>query len=209
MPLKGLIAMKAKPLTIIMISLSVCWSLARLPALADDTPQTAATLRITSSSPSFQPTSPILLSFDLTNTSDHDLTIANTNPLCDYAIRVADADGRSAALTSFGRNIYDTDACIDRYIRYSVSTLTPKEKELNTIDVTQLYDLSTPGNYFIQAERTINDNSGNCRVSRVQKIGERQASPAGLKPPPENDDNRGGCVVTSNKIQIAVVSGSQ
>ena len=99
----------------------------------------------------------IMVRVTTTNNSDRPITYYNTNPGCDYSLRVLTAGGAPAPETPFkkqtscdGGNLGITG----RNIRVS---LKPGESSSEDILITDLYDMSRPGEYTVQVDRAFPD----------------------------------------------------
>lgn len=88
------------------------------------------------------------------NTSNHEITYHNTQPFCDYSFRVLTSSGASAPETAFKRQLQCSSGPLRITGRNIVVTLKPGESNDETINVSDLFDLSQAGNYSVQATRT-------------------------------------------------------
>jgi uncharacterized protein (DUF58 family) len=95
----------------------------------------------------------------LRNISNHEIGVLRSSPNSDYFIDVQDAHGRSVALTELGRKLRAPDAVrvTPSNVLYPVA---PRATLVDEIIISQLFDLSHPGGYTIEAKRKIPDELG-------------------------------------------------
>jgi len=93
---------------------------------------------------------PITLKLVLKNNTDDDLVMTSAGARSDYELVVRNGEGKLAPLTKAGERHQQ-----NRGFRISVGRviLKPGEEREDTISVTELYDLSTPGNYSLFVKR--------------------------------------------------------
>src|SRR5579862_10061367 len=107
--------------------------------------------------------SPVPVSFKFLNSSDHAVTLTDTDPECDYRITVIDEQGRPIRLTEVGQTIYKSTTCQGTIIRRNLTTLDPGESEEEIIDAARLFDVTEPGKYTVRVERDLSDIKPGCR----------------------------------------------
>jgi hypothetical protein len=97
--------------------------------------------------------SQVELKLTLTNTSDGEIMVVDTNPWCDYTFEVRDSKGQSATETDFKRDL----KCATRPTagRRIIRILKPHESFEDAVYVNHSYDLRLPGDYSIQVAREI------------------------------------------------------
>lgn len=97
--------------------------------------------------------SQVQLKLTLTNTSDSEITVVDTNTWCDYTFEIRDSKGQSATETDFKRDL----KCATRSTagRRIIRTLKPHESFEDELFVSQAYVMSRPDDYSIQAARGI------------------------------------------------------
>jgi len=89
----------------------------------------------------------------LTNVSNHAITLHDTNPDCDFTVRVTDAKGNQPPKTSYNQGLKcGTRLALSRDI---LVTLAPGESRDQEIMISRLYALNRPGNYFVQVLRRL------------------------------------------------------
>jgi hypothetical protein len=92
----------------------------------------------------------------LTNTSNRRVLIQERNPATDYQFDVRDDRGTAVPETDLGRKLKEPPVVpmnsrnFERYLR-------PNESTKETIAVSDLYDLSHPGQYTIQVSRAVSN----------------------------------------------------
>lgn len=100
--------------------------------------------------------SPVEVTITLTNTSNQKLEFAATYPFCDYSIQVNTLNSGPAGKTKHGKSIEGCDSKPNDVVTRSVLVaLKPGEQWEDKVDLTQVYDLSQPGGYQIQASRRV------------------------------------------------------
>lgn len=107
--------------------------------------------------------SQVELKLTLTNTSDAEITIVDTNRWCDYPLDVRDEHGQlvSETVAKHETNCAGQHAAGRRIIR----TLKPHESYDDVFFVNEAYDVSRPGDYFIHAMREIPKELGKGTVT--------------------------------------------
>jgi hypothetical protein len=94
----------------------------------------------------------------ITNQSNHPITYHNTSRYCDYSVRVLTNTGAPAPETSFKKQMDKVVDCSGSGLRITgrniLVTLKPGESDSEQILITELYDMSAPGEYSVQVERT-------------------------------------------------------
>lgn len=100
---------------------------------------------------------PIVLTVTVKNVTNRNLPLFRTSFLYDYIVRVRDDRGKEVRLTEAGaRRINNAGAFISReqFILKSKGEIEEK------IDVSGIYDITTPGRYYISFERLVPTPSG-------------------------------------------------
>jgi hypothetical protein len=89
----------------------------------------------------------------LTNLTNHVITLRDRIRACDYPVQVRDETGNLAPETDYQRHL----KCNARFTesRNILVVLKPQESRQDEIIINQLFDLSVPGTYSVQASRTI------------------------------------------------------
>jgi len=98
--------------------------------------------------------SQVELKLTLTNTSDAEITVVDTDRWCDYSLEVRDSQGQPVPETAYKHELKCTPyppVAGRRIIR----TLKPYESFNDLMYVSQAYEVNRPGDYFIRAMREI------------------------------------------------------
>jgi hypothetical protein len=93
----------------------------------------------------------------LTNTSNRRVLIQERNPATDYAIDVRDGRGAEVPETDFGRKLKEPPAIPMNSRNYEIY-LRSTESTKGTIALSDLFNLSRPGQYTIQLSRAVSNN---------------------------------------------------
>lgn len=90
---------------------------------------------------------------NLTNVTNHVITLHDRVPACDYPLEVRDESGNLAPETDYRRHLN----CNARFneSRNILVTLKPHESREDEIIINQLFQLNSPGNYSVQVSRKI------------------------------------------------------
>jgi hypothetical protein len=105
----------------------------------------------------------VVVQVTVSNESDHEITYRETAPDCDYSVRVLTDSGISAPETEHKKSLAcDWPRTTGRNI---LIVLNPGESRDQTLELTHLYDMSSPGEYTVQIERTI--DAGRIRSNTV------------------------------------------
>jgi hypothetical protein len=111
----------------------------------------------------------VVITITVTNTSDHDISFDDASPHCDYAVSVWDSSGTPAPDTSMGRKMKIKDICATFSLRHTGATVKPSmaasddtglAADVSHLVIGDLYDMSHPGQYTIQAERKLPEQLG-------------------------------------------------
>ncbi len=97
--------------------------------------------------------SKIMIQVTTTNRSDHPITYHNTNR-CDYSVKVLSGNGAPAPETPFKKQLDCSGGELRTTGRDIVVTLKSGESDREQIEITELYNMSAPGDYIVQVERT-------------------------------------------------------
>jgi hypothetical protein len=111
-------------------------------------------LKLTELAPGTKAGGKILVRITITNESDHEITYHNTNS-CNYSFKVLTSAGIPVSETEMAKALNCGDK-IDMEIsgRNIVVTLNPGESSSEDRLVTELYDMTLPGDYSVQVDRT-------------------------------------------------------
>jgi hypothetical protein len=112
----------------------------------------------------------LVITITVTNTSDHDITLDDTSPHCDYAVSVWDSSGKAAQETPMGRTMKIKNICATFSLRHTRPTLKPitapsndsgLAADVSHLVITDLYDITRrAGQYTIQVERKLPEQLG-------------------------------------------------
>jgi hypothetical protein len=101
----------------------------------------------------FRPDSQVELKLTLKNTSTREISIRDTNRWCDYGLEVRGGGGQPAPETPYKLQLdCGFHVTIGRRV---IKILRPGESYDDAMFVNQIYNLSRPGKYTIQASREI------------------------------------------------------
>lgn len=100
--------------------------------------------------------SEVRIEVTLTNTSNRRVLIQERNPATDYQIDVRDERGTAVPETDFGRKLKEPPV-IPMNSRNFGMYLRPNESTKENIALSDLYDLSHPGQYTIQVSRAVSN----------------------------------------------------
>jgi hypothetical protein len=133
-----------------------CGILALLIAFNAAGADTAAlSLKVIALDPTAKSGSKITIEVTATNESSHEITYHNTSVVCDYSLTVLTSSSAPAPETSFKKQhrcvLGDGLRMTGRNI---VVTLKPGESNSEQVAVTEQYDMTAPGEYSVQVERT-------------------------------------------------------
>ena len=92
----------------------------------------------------------------LTNTSNRRLLIQERNPATDYQIDVRDERGTAVPETELGRKLKEPPMIPMNSRNFGIY-LRPNESTKENIALSDLYDLSHPGQYTIQVSRAVSN----------------------------------------------------
>jgi len=96
----------------------------------------------------------IMVRVTTTNTSDHEITYHDTSRDCDYSVTVLTGAGASALETESKRGLVCSSSELRITGKDIVVTLKPGESNDERLELTHLYDMSIPGEYTVNVERT-------------------------------------------------------
>ena len=94
----------------------------------------------------------------VTNISQHEISLMESNPDCDYAVEVHDQSGRSVPDTNHKRQLTCSQPL--HVSRRFLKTLATRRYPLDPIVVSGLSDMTRPGRYLIKVTRKIPDELG-------------------------------------------------
>jgi hypothetical protein len=118
----------------------------------------AVSLKLTALDPEVKSGSGVGGQVTIRNQSNHPITYHNTSRYCDYSVTVMTNNGAPAPETSFKKRMDKVIDCNGSGLRISgrniLVTLKPGESDSEQILITELYDMSAPGEYTVQVERT-------------------------------------------------------
>jgi hypothetical protein len=89
----------------------------------------------------------------LTNTSSHELTFFDRNPICDYPIKIQDSDGKQPPETTAKKQAHCEGEFRLTAGRNILITLKPGDSFEDEITVSFYYRLQRPGTYTVQVCR--------------------------------------------------------
>jgi hypothetical protein len=116
-------------------------------------------LKLTALTPEVKSGSGVGGQVTIRNQSNHPITYHNTSRYCDYSVTVMTNNGAPAPETSFKKRMDKVIDCNGSGLRISgrniLVTLKPGESDSEQILITELYDMSAPGEYTVQVERTL------------------------------------------------------
>ena len=98
-----------------------------------------------------------LLRVRIKNVTKKDLYLAEVGVAKDYAVRVSSDSRRTIPFTEFGKNLQTSRN--DVYMNLSL-TIKPGEEREDVLDISKIYDMKTPGNYWIVLERKVGKLEG-------------------------------------------------
>lgn len=106
--------------------------------------------------------SPIRIKLTLTNNSESEITLVDTNRSCDYTVDVRDGLGHLAPETEYKRE----SICSFRVMvgKRMIRALRPQESFADEFFANEFYDTRLPGVYFIQLAREISKSVGQGKV---------------------------------------------
>jgi hypothetical protein len=99
----------------------------------------------------------VMVQVTVTNQSDHPITYHNLSRVCDYSIKVLTGAGVAAPETAYYKN--ERARCGNGELKITnrniTVTLKPGESGDELIELTELYDMSQPGQYSVQVDRKL------------------------------------------------------
>jgi len=129
-----------------------------LVALASGANGAPFALSITGPRASVKSGAEIRVHVTLTNTSDREITIFDTNRDCDYQAEVVDEAGQPAIETEYRRTLKcEGPSVISRNV---LITLKPGETREDELVISDLYDMRRPGHYAVHVSRKIPKDLG-------------------------------------------------
>jgi hypothetical protein len=105
--------------------------------------------------------SEIRLMIKLTNTTNHDIKLIDTDQYCDYTVEVLGSNGRSAPETEKKRKLRCTRPVAAKVIFVN---LKPGEHYEVLVFVSDLFYMTSPGDYTLRVSREIPKELGHGRV---------------------------------------------
>lgn len=103
----------------------------------------------------FELGSPVEVKLTLTNTSRTQINLLDTNRRCDFQLEVRDSHGQLAPETQTKRDLKCGAGFIVMVGRRILRALKPGDSYEDVMFVNQSYELSRPGDYYIQIARRI------------------------------------------------------
>ena len=142
-------------------SILVCFATIVASALAQDEAKSMFAVSIAPSQDAARPGLPVwnvgarvFVIVTMTNNSDRTLHLSISDPVYDYRMTVQDdATGLPVSETERYRKMKESQQSHLQTTGFIVVTLKPHASCADTIELSQLYDLSRPGEYSIQVER--------------------------------------------------------
>lgn len=106
--------------------------------------------------------SDVKLTIELTNTTNHDITLIDMDQWCDYTLEVRDSNGQSAPETEQKRN----HSCTDNPVagKRIMVKLRPGEHHETLVFVNDVFEMKRPDKYTFQAAREIPKELGQGNV---------------------------------------------
>lgn len=123
--------------------LIACVSLADSPTLS---------LKLTALEPNIKAGGNVIVRVTATNESNQTITYHNTSPFCNYSFKVLTGAGAPAPETNLKKHLI-CNGPLHITGRDIVITLKPGESDSEDLRLTELYDLSQPGEYSVQVTR--------------------------------------------------------
>lgn len=116
----------------------------------------ALSLKLIALDMSVKPGGKIMLRVTTTNESGHLITVQNTGRDCDYAFRVLTDTHAPAPETEHKKQLECSPGSGESGITGMdiIVTLKPGESSSEDVLITDLYDISAPGTYAVQVDRT-------------------------------------------------------
>ena len=105
-----------------------------------------------------KPGESIVLEVSMLNRSDRTLKILEGNPAEDYQIDIRDSSGAHPADTDYGLSLKKSAASPEKFVvvnRKILLSLKPAETGTDVIPISLMYDLRSPGKYFVTVERKL------------------------------------------------------
>jgi len=134
--------------------------LAILPLAGPSTSKEPFSLLIGAVQGKLPPGSQVELKLTLTNTSDREIIVRDTNRWCDYLLEVRDGEGQLVPETEYKRDLTCRGAGHVSIGKNIVRLLKPHESFEDQFLLNQSYDLSRPDDYSIQVIRPISTELG-------------------------------------------------
>ena len=96
----------------------------------------------------------VIVRVTIVNESNQPVTYYNTSTYCNYSLKVLTSAGTPAPETDFKKGLSCGSGQLEITGRRILVTLKPGESSAEDIRVSEQYDLSQPGQYSIQVDRT-------------------------------------------------------
>jgi len=106
--------------------------------------------------------SDIQLMIELTNNTNHDITLIDMNQYCDYTVEVRDSNGQSAPETEQKRKLKCTDNPVAGKV--IIVKLKPGEHHETLVFVNYLFEMTRADKYTVQVAREIPKELGQGHV---------------------------------------------
>jgi hypothetical protein len=110
---------------------------------------------------------PISIRITLTNTSDAQIRVMETNPDKEYRLTLLDENGDQVPLTPYGEEMSNPQAIIERSF---AKFLQPNEASGMPLDLHKFFDVKSPGKYKVSATRKIYKMDSNSGVEITSNV---------------------------------------
>jgi len=114
----------------------------------------ALSLKLAVLDPNVKSGARIMIEVTTTNQSDQTVTYHDTSRVCDYPITVLAGNGVAASKTAYKKQSTCGAGQFATNNKNILVTLKPGESKNERIEITELYDVSQPGEYSVSVQRT-------------------------------------------------------
>lgn len=111
-----------------------------------------AQIRVAPGDATIKISEPILIRITLTNTSDTQIRVIETNPDKEYRLTVRDDAGKPVSRSAYGKEMSDPQGPLDRNF---AKVLQPKESSEMQLDLHKFFDFDGPGRYTVSVTRKV------------------------------------------------------